>query len=150
MATDIIRVPETTVLLVRVLGRIIREHLRFVPIKHEGWTFEHNADYVVKDSLLYQHNCSSYLGAARVNYHWHLRSSLFEVRIHALKNRWDALPDPRGEMWTFDVWLKTPRSSIGPHQFLYAEVDDHLILSDRKPEHTPRKIDLWWRQKLVP
>ena len=63
-----IRVPGTTTLLVCVLDRILREQLRFVPLKHPGWTFEHGGDYVVPDGGVYHHYRSIYLCGARMEW----------------------------------------------------------------------------------
>lgn len=144
---DPIRVPGTTTLLVNVLDRIIREHLKFVPNKHPGWTFDHNANYRVEDGSGYEHECSSYIGSSRVEGKTEEGEQYsLELRVHVVRNNWTALPSQGSELWFFNVWARTPDRDFAPPVFLYSERDDHLFLSENYPEHTPRKIDLWWRR----
>lgn len=150
MTSEYIRVPGTTILLACVLDRILREHLKFTPIKHPGWTFQHVADYRVPDGPVYEHERTVYLGSARAEGPTRVGlESFMEVRIHALKNNWTALPSHGSELWTFTVWARTPGRNIGPQVYLYSERDNHLFLSDQKPEEAPRKIELWWKQALT-
>ncbi len=150
MIKSIIRVPGTTTLLACVLDRILREHLKFTPTKHPGWTFQHVADYRVPDGPIYEHERTIYLGGARVEGPTRVGlESFMEIRIHAAKNNWTALPSHGSELWTFTVWAKTPGRSIGPQVYIYSERENHLFLSDGEPEKAPRKIELWWNQPLT-
>jgi hypothetical protein len=150
VTSEYIRVPGTTMLLACVLDRIMREHLEFAPIKHPGWTFQHVGNYQVPDGPVYKHECEVYLGGARAEGPTHVGlETCMEIRVHALKNNWTALPSHGSELWTFTVWAKTPGRDIGPKVYVYHERDNTLFLSDLKPAEAPRKIELWWKQPLT-
>ncbi len=150
MADQYFKLSGTQIMLACVLDRILREHLKFTPIKHPGWTFQHVADYRVPDGPVYEHDRSVYLGGARAEGPTRVGlESFMEVRIHATRNNWTALPSCGSEIWTFTVWAKTPGRNIGPHVFLYTERDNQINLCDLAPEPAPRKIDLWWKQALT-
>ena len=149
MTSKDIRVPGSTVLLACVLDRILREYLKFSPIKHPGWTFQHVANYKIPDGPVYEHKRTVYLGGARAEGPTRVGlESFMEVRIHALKNNWTALQDHGEELWAFTVWARTPGRNIGPQAYLYSERDNHLFLSDQEPADAPSKIELWWKQPL--
>lgn len=150
MSKEYIRVPGTTTLLVCVLDRILREHLKFAPIRHPGWTFQHASDHTVPDGAGYEYERSVYLGGARAEGPTRVGlESFMEIRINAIKTNWTALPSHGSELWTIVVWAKTPGRNVGPSVYIYDERDNHLFLSEQQPEHTPRKIELWWGQMLT-
>ncbi len=146
---DTIRVPGTTTLLVCVLDKIIRGHLRFAPVKHPGWTFEHDGDYRTPAGGGYHHERSIYICSARVQYKQKCGAGSFvDIRVMAIKNTSTGLPNG-DECWILTVWAKTPGTSIGPHVFYYFVDDNSLHLIKTKAELPPPKIDTWWRQLLV-
>lgn len=150
MTSDYIRVPGTTMLLACVLDRIMREHLEFTPIEHPGWTFQRVAHYRVPDGPVYEHERTIYLGGARAEGPTRVGlEACMEIRFHASKNNWTALPSHGSELWAFTVWAKTPGRKIGPKVYVYSARDNHVFLSGQEPAEAPRKIELWWLQPLA-
>ena len=99
---------------------------------------------------MYEHERTIYLGGARAEGSTSVGLENFmEIRIHAAKNNWTALPSQGSELWTFTVWARTPGRKIGPQVYVYSERDNHLFLSDGQPEKASRIIELWWKGPLT-
>ena len=160
-----IRIPETTVQLVQILGTILRDHLKisFYGDRTECWTFKHIVNWQIRGDepgpyasydewwnyMFYlnpEHEMSVYLGSGYCHaFSSEHRVKKMELRVRCEHSRWIATSL---RAWNIQIWMKFEGKTVKRHQFrchLGYGSDRRIYEEDASsiPMHPPKKIAFW-------